>query len=98
MYVSIKPSNRKYKKYVAVFYDNNKEVVKTTHFGDNRYQAYVDHQDELRRTNYLNRHRKNEQWDDFMSAGSLSRYILWEHKKTDTAIKEYMKRFQLKAY
>ena len=33
MFVSITPSKIKGKKYTAVFYDDNKKKVKTTHFG-----------------------------------------------------------------
>lgn len=98
MYVSITASARKDKKYIAVFYDTDKQKVKTTHFGAKGYQDYTDHHDEMRKANYLNRHRKNEDWNDYMTAGSLSRYVLWEHKSFDKAVKEYMKRFNLKAY
>jgi hypothetical protein len=98
MYVSITPSTRKDKKYMAVFYDNDKKKVKTVQFGAKGYQDYTDHHDEMRKTYYLNRHRKNENWDDYMTAGSLSRYILWENKSFDTAVKEYMKKFGLKEY
>jgi hypothetical protein len=97
MYVSITPSSTKTKKYMAVFYDNDKKKVKTTHFGAKGYQDYTDHHDQMRKTNYLNRHR-NEDWNDYMTAGSLSRYVLWEHKSFDTAVKEYMKKFGLKEY
>lgn len=83
---------------MAVFYDRDKNKIKTTHFGDMRYQDYTDHHDEMRKVSYLNRHRKNEDWNDSTRAGTLSRYILWEHKNIDTAIKEYKKRFGLKAY
>lgn len=98
MYVSITASSRKHKKYVAVFYDKDKKKVKTTHFGDSRYDDYTQHHNEMRKASYLNRHKSNEDWNDYTRSGSLSRYILWEHKNIDTAIKEYMKRFGLKAY
>ena len=83
---------------MAVFYDKDKKKVKTTHFGDNRYESFEEHKDESRKASYISRHSANEDWNDSMSAGSLSRYILWEYKNVDTAIKEYMKRFGLKKY
>lgn len=82
---------------MAVFYDNDKKKVKTTHFGAKGYQDYTNHHDEMRKTNFLNRHR-NEDWDDYMMAGALSKHILWSYKDFDKAVKEYMKRFNLKAY
>lgn len=98
MYVSIVPSKIKHKKYTAVFYDSDKKKVKTTHFGDNRYDDYTQHHDKMRKANYINRHKSNEDWTDYTRAGTLSRFILWEYKNIDTAIKAYMRRFNLKAY
>ena len=71
--------------------------MKTTHFGDNRYRDYTTHKDDTRKQAYINRHQK-EDWNDYMSAGSLSRYILWEYKDFDKAVREYMKKFNLKQY
>lgn len=99
MYVEIKHSNRQHKKYVAIFYDDDKKKIKTIHFGDNRYQDFTQNGgDEQKRANYINRHFKNEDWENPMTAASLSRYILWEYKQVDRAIYYYLKRFGLKEY
>lgn len=98
MYVSINPSKIMHKKYTAVFYNSDKKKLKTTHFGDNRYEDYTQHHDEMRKANYISRHKSNEDWNDYTQAGSLSRWILWEHKSFDKAVKEYMKRFGLKIF
>lgn len=96
MYVDIKKSTLKNKKWTAVFYDDEHKKIKTTHFGDSRYKDYTQHKSDEQRNAYINRHRKNEKWDDYMSAGALSRYILWEHKDFYKAVREYMKKFNLK--
>ena len=96
MYVDIKQSSRKYKKLMAIFYDDSKKKIKTVHFGDNRYEDFTQHHDEKRRAQYVSRHSSNEDWNDFMSAGALSYYILWYDKNKDVAIHEYAKRFNLK--
>jgi len=98
MYVSIAPSTRKYKKYAAVFYDKDRKKVKTVHIGDSRYKDYTQGTSEEQRNAYINRHQKNEDWNDYMSAGSLSRFILWEYKDFDKAVREYRKKFNLKTY
>ena len=98
MYVSIKPSNRKNKKMMAIFYDENKKKIKTVHFGDSRYQDFTQHHDENRRANYINRHFKNEDWEDYMSAGALAKYILWQYTDIERSINSYLKRFGLKEY
>ena len=95
MYVDIQKSTHKNKKWVATFYDADHKKIRTTHFGDNRYEDYTQHKSDERKTAYINRHMKNEDWNDYMSAGALSRYILWEYKEFDKAVKAYMKRFKL---
>ena len=44
---------------------------------------------------YLKRHIVNENWDDFTSAGSLSRYILWEKPTIEASIKFFKSKFKL---
>ncbi|MFM7981221.1 MAG: hypothetical protein ACKPKO_18085, partial [Candidatus Fonsibacter sp.] len=43
-------------------------------------------------------HKANESWNNPMSAGALSRYILWEYPSLTTAINQYAKRFGFKNY
>ena len=45
---------------------------------------------------YLNRHKKRENWDSYMTAGSLSRWILWNKETIKSSISDYLKRFELK--
>lgn len=91
--VSIKPSTAKGKKMTAVFNIDGKK--KTVHFGASGYSDYTIHRDEDRKKRYITRHKKNENWNDPSKPGTLSRYILWEHKNKQTAIKLYKKRFNL---
>ena len=66
-----------------------------THFGDDRYEDYTIHKDKERRKNYLARHR-HEDWSDYKSAGSLSRYILWgASTNLQNNITEYKNKFNL---
>lgn len=101
--VIIKLSDKPDKRYMAVFYDKNKKV-KTTHFGyaitgDNGIKkygsTYIDHKNDTLKDAYIARHKVNEDFNDFMSAGSLSRYILWEKKSLRDAISDYKRRFRL---
>ena len=50
--------------------------------------------DEERKQRYLDRHRARENWNDFMSAGSLSRWILWNRPTLRASISYYKKRFK----
>ena len=98
MFVNITKSTRTGKKMMAVFYDEAKKKVKTTHFGASGYEDYTGHQDLQRKMNYLERHEKKENWNDYMSAGSLSRWILWNKVSLNESIKDYMYRFKLGKY
>ena len=98
MYVSIKPSTSSGKKMMAIFYDTGKKKVKTTHFGAIGYEDYTGHQDLQRKMNYLGRHKSTENWNDYMTAGALSRWILWNKPTIKASIDDYIGKFNLKKY
>lgn len=95
MEVSISPGTAKGKKWKAVFFKNGKKV-KTTQFGAAGMSDYTIHKDIKRKERYLNRHKTTENWDNFLTAGSLSRYILWNKKTLKASINDYIKKFKLK--
>jgi hypothetical protein len=95
MKVVIKKSTQPKKKYMAVFTENGKKV-KTTHFGSAGMSDFTKHKDEERKKRYLDRHRKNENWNDKFSAGALSRWILWNKPTLRGSIADYKRRFKLK--
>jgi len=83
---------------MAIFYDTSKKKVKTTHFGAIGYEDYTGHQDLQRKMNYLERHEKKENWNDYMSSGSLARFILWNKPTIKASIDDYIGKFNLKKY
>ena len=103
--LEINPSTRKNKKFMAIFDVNDKRV--TTHFGAEGYRDFTLMNDknskfyekssverEKVKQSYLKRHAK-EDWFKPMTAGALSRWILWSAPKLSTAIKNYKKKFNL---
>lgn len=90
---TIKHSTRKDKKFMITF-SNPK---KTIHFGSKNSKTYLDHKDNKKRENYILRHQVNENWNDPLTAGALSYYILWG-PSTDlyTNLKTYLKHFNNK--
>ncbi len=90
--VVFKKSTKQEKKYMAVFYENGKKI-KTTHFGAAGMSDYTKHKDPARKQRYMNRHKANEHWSKPMTAGSLSRYILWNKPSLKASITDYKKRF-----
>lgn len=97
MYAQLDKSDREDKKYKMIFYDNNRKKVLTTHFGAKGYQDYTMHQNDERKMRYLDRHSK-ENWNDYMTAGSLSRWLLWSKKSLSASYTDYLKKFNLQKY
>lgn len=90
--VVIKKSNNPKKKYVAIFDIDGK--TKTIHFGSAGMSDYTIHKDKERRQRYLDRHRKNENWNNPLTAGALSRWILWgDSTSIEQNIKNFKKKF-----
>ena len=71
-FISLEKSNKPNKKLVIKFSDPDL----TIHFGSKYSSTYLDHHDKVKRSNYLKRHKVNENWNQ-VNAGSLSAYILW---------------------
>ena len=95
MKVIIKKSTIPKKKYTAIFYDREKKK-KTVHFGAAGMSDFTKHRDEERKKRYIDRHKARENWSDPMTAGALSRFILWNKPTIRASIADYKKRFNLK--
>jgi len=69
---------------------------KTINFGDSAYQDYTQHNDLHRKDLYLDRHKSREDWNDILTAGFWSRWLLWNRKSISKSIKYIKKRFGIK--
>ena len=69
--------------------------TKTTRFGAVGYSDFTQHHDEERKTRYIKRHRARENFNDPTTAGSLSRYILWNKKTIGASISDFKNKFNL---
>ena len=67
------PANDGKHKYYILTNDNKK--VK---FGAAGMSDFTIHKDEARKQRYINRHKKNENWNNKDTAGFWSRWLLWE--------------------
>ena len=93
--VVIKKSNKEGKKLMAVFTLENGRT-RTTHFGAEGMSDYTKNRDKDRKQRYLKRHRRNENWNAPMTAGALSRWILWNKETRGASIADYKRRLNLK--
>jgi len=94
--VQIKKSTKEGKKLMAVFtLENGKK--KTTHFGSAGAPDYTITKDKEQRARYIKRHRKNENWESPMTAGSLAKHILWgAFTSKQKNISAFKRKFKLK--
>jgi len=100
--VTISRSSNPEKKLTAVFEDSEGKKMKTTHFGQRGASDYTKHDDKERMEKYLERHgggtttSTKEDWKDPTTAGSLSRWILWNKPGLKSSFDDYKRRFGLK--
>ena len=98
-YIQLLKSKVDGKKYTAIFYnDETRSKIKTVHFGAAGMSDFTKHKDEERKQRYIARHSANENWNDYMTAGSLSRWILWNKPTLSASYNDYIKKFKLKKY
>ena len=93
--VKITKSTKPEKKLMAVFQlDNGRS--RTTHFGAAGMDDYTKTKDKDQKKRYLERHRRRENWNSPMTAGALSRWVLWNKETRAASVADYKRRFKLK--
>jgi len=90
--IIIKKSEAKGKKFRAIV------EGKTINFGDSEAEDYTMHNDKERRSRYIARHQKNEQWtkSGIKTAGFWSRWLLWNKKSIKASIDDIERSFNVK--
>jgi hypothetical protein len=102
----VEESSKKGKKYDATFREKGCPCTKSkapecgkkekvVSFGSKGMSDYTIHKDDERKKLYLLRHEKNEDWNDPITPGALSRWILWNKKTLKASIDDFKKRFNL---
>ena len=93
MEITISKSKNPKKKYDA------KVNGKTISFGASGYSDFTQRKDKDRKRRYINRHKKNEDWANPMTAGFYAKAILWNKdtvKASFVDINKRVKRIHLK--
>jgi hypothetical protein len=85
-YKSDKPDKKYY-----IITNKNKKV----YFGASGMSDYTIHKDEARKQRYINRHQKNENWNDINTAGAWSRWLLWNKPSIRASYSDIKSRFNL---
>ena len=87
--VVLQKSNKKGKKYDAII--NGK---KTVSFGAIGYSDFTKHKDEERKERYIARHKVNQVWEDYNTAGFWAKNILWNKPTIEASIKDTDRKFK----
>ena len=82
MEVVISSSNKPEKRLKAKFEN------KTVHFGSKDGSTFVDHKDQKTKKAWEARHKVNENWTDYDTAGSLAKNILWNKKTMQASVQD----------
>lgn len=95
MPLTITRTPNKPKAFKAVFTDD-KNKTKTIRFGTESNYVLNKSKTKRDRENYIKRHAVRENFNNPMTAGSLSRYILWgESRSLNKNISAFKKKFNL---
>lgn len=97
MKVYISKSDIKGKKYKIVLeYDDGR--TKTLHIGADGMDDYTLTGDDEAKKRYISRHKKREDWKKtgIATKGFWSRWLLWEKKTLNEAVKNIEKKFNIK--
>jgi hypothetical protein len=94
-FLKLKKSTGKHK-YEAIFLNTENNREKTVKFGASGYEDFTTHGDEKRKERYIKRHDKREDFENPITAASLSRYILWNKPTIEDSLKDYLNRFKNK--
>lgn len=91
--VSLTPSRLSKYKYLVVIQDN--QTQHSIHFGSRGYEDFTTHKDEARKQRYLKRHEPRENWNNPLTAGFWSRWILWNLPTVKASLAFTKKQFGL---
>ncbi len=87
--IIIKTRNLPHKKYDAII-----DGKKTIPCGAKGMSDFTKHKDEERKQRYIDRHRKNENWNDIKSAGFYSRWVTWNKPTLSQSVSDINNKFK----
>ena len=98
--INISKSTNPNKKYMALF-KISPTKTKLVHFGASGYNDYIIYSSknkelaDKKKLEYIARHKIRENFNDPLSPGSLSRWILWNKPSLSQSVTDFINRFDL---
>jgi hypothetical protein len=96
VFVKLSPGTAKGKKMKMEFFNKDKKKVATRQFGQAGASDFTQHKDPKRKERYDTRHKARENWDDPLTNGALSKWILWNKPTLTGSFNDYIKKFNYK--
>ena len=90
--IDIVKSTREGKKYDAIIHKDNGKT-KTVSFGASGMSDYTKHKDNERKSNYLARHKPNENWNNYETASFYATRLLWNKTSLTASIYDTNRKF-----
>ena len=92
--ISLRKANDNIHKYIAIVQKED-GTKRTMRFGASGMSDFTKHRDEARKQRYLDRHRVREDWNDPLTAGFWSRWLLWNKPTIAQSLADLKERFGL---
>jgi hypothetical protein len=95
-FVTFSKSPKRDKKLRATFANTDGKIVARVDFGAAGASDYTKHKDTKRKRRYMTRHQAREHWNDPVTPGALSRWVLWNKPSLAASMDDYRSRFHLR--
>mgnify|MGYP003337894274 CR=1 FL=1 len=82
-------------KFISSVLNTTTGKIKNIKFGSYGMSDYTQHKNDAMKMNYINRHKARENWNNPLSAGFWSRWILWNKKDLNDSLIYTINRFYL---
>lgn len=86
------------KKFCVELFDDRTGKEKKVCFGARGYEDFTVHKDKVRRSRYLSRHSRREDWKDPFTAGFWATHLLWNKSTIQESMVDISKRFNITFY
>jgi len=92
-FVSLKKSTDGKHKWIATIRNKSTRKEKKIKFGAVGYQDMTQHKNKTRKKSYIQRHAKNESWNDISTSGAWSRWLLWNKPSISGSLADIKRKF-----
>jgi hypothetical protein len=94
-FITLNEANDKKHKWAVTLKNLKTNRYKTIKFGAYGMDDYTITKDDEQKERYIDRHKKNENWDDPSTAGFWSKHLSWNEKSIHKSLNNTLKKYNL---